>query len=70
MNNFSILLSVYNGENPIFLDNALSSLYEYQKIKPTEIVVVIDGPINKSLLAIIDNYKNKLNKFNKSYKSK
>ncbi len=62
MNNFSILLSVYNGENPIFLDNALSSLYEYQKIKPTEIVVVIDGPINKSLLAIIDNYKNKLNK--------
>nr|AXY99685.1 gt3 [Proteus vulgaris] len=61
MNNFSILLSVYNAENPIFLDKALSSLYEYQKIKPAEIVVVIDGPINKGLFEIIDNYKNQLN---------
>src|SRR5450830_930377 len=46
---FSILLSVYAKENPIYLKEALDSIWYNQTLKPDEIVVVKDGILPKNL---------------------
>lgn len=48
MINFSILLSVYKSERAEYLNEALNSIYNDQVIKPTEIVLVQDGPLTVS----------------------
>ena len=58
--NFSVLMSVYYKENPLFLSDALNSVYS-QTVKPTEVVLVQDGPLIKELYDVIDSWKNKLN---------
>ena len=42
---YSVLMSVYKNDNATFLKEALYSIYEGQKRKPDEIVVVFDGPL-------------------------
>lgn len=54
---FSVLMSVYKKENPLFLDKALISL-EQQTILPKEIVLVEDGILTSELEKIIINHKN------------
>lgn len=49
---FSVLMSVYKNENPKYLNIALNSI-EKQTVKPTEIVIVEDGPIPHSLKDVI-----------------
>ena len=44
--NFSLLMSVYNKENPNFFDSALESNLINQTLKPNEFVLVCDGPLN------------------------
>lgn len=56
---FSVLLSVYNKENPSFLRQALQSIYEEQTLKPNECVIVKDGPLTKELDDVLFDYKNK-----------
>lgn len=51
---FSILLSVYNKENPIFFSSALDSIWSDQILKPSEIVIVKDGPLTKELDEVIE----------------
>lgn len=51
---FSVLMSVYKKENPLFLDKALISL-EQQTILPKEIVLVEDGILTSELEKIIIN---------------
>ena len=46
--NFSVLMSVYYKENPSFLKQALESVW-WQTAKPSEIVVVKDGPLTPEL---------------------
>lgn len=58
--NFSVLMSVYCKENALFLDEALRSIYN-QTIKPTEVVLVQDGPLSRELYAVIESWKSKLN---------
>jgi len=58
MNNFSVLMSVYTKENPIFLRDCLDSIVN-QTIKPTEIVVVKDGKLNQELENILTNFNEK-----------
>ncbi len=41
---FSLLMATYHGDDPLYLKEALASLFE-QTVKPTEIVIVGDGPI-------------------------
>ena len=41
-------MSVYNGDSPLFFEEALNSVIN-QELQPSEIVIVNDGPINKSL---------------------
>ncbi len=53
----SVIMSTYKGENPKYLDRALRSIWDDQKRKPDEIVLVEDGPLTKELLGVIDAWK-------------
>jgi glycosyltransferase involved in cell wall biosynthesis len=55
LTNFSVLISVYIKENPVFLKNCLDSIFN-QSVKPTEVILVKDGLLNESLNKVIDFY--------------
>ena len=52
---FSVLLSIYYKERPDFLRQSLDSLFS-QTLLPTEVVLVKDGPLTKTLDIIIEEY--------------
>ncbi|GLY61598.1 amylovoran biosynthesis protein AmsE [Pectobacterium carotovorum subsp. carotovorum] len=63
MNNdlkFSVLMSVYKNEIPNNFDESLNSLFE-QKLKPDEVVIVIDGPVDSSIIDVINKWRGYLN---------
>lgn len=53
---FSVLMSVYFREDPIYLEEALISLVD-QTVLPSEIVLVEDGPLTKELYDVISRCK-------------
>ncbi|PHM39566.1 putative UDP-galactose--lipooligosaccharide galactosyltransferase [Xenorhabdus mauleonii] len=55
-NNFSVLMSLYDKEKPIYLHQCLESLYQ-QTLQPDEIVIIFDGSINVELEAVISKWK-------------
>lgn len=60
----SVVMSVYKAELPEYLDEALCSIWSQQRLKPDEIILVEDGPLNPGLDLVVDSWKNKLgNKF-------
>ena len=48
-------MSVYGKDNPEWFDIALASVIN-QTIQPSEIVLVVDGPVPQSIHNIIDKY--------------
>lgn len=56
-NKYSVLMSVYKNDDPGFLKLALESIYDQQTVKPDEIVVVFDGPLNEQLYSVLDEFK-------------
>lgn len=59
-NEFSVSMCVYGGDNAAHFDAALSSIIE-QTLKPTEIVLTVDGPIPESIEAVINKYQQTMN---------
>ncbi|HIF9062223.1 TPA: glycosyltransferase [Photobacterium damselae] len=57
--NFSILLSIYNGEKAVYLNDCLQSIFK-QTLMSSDIVIVHDGPLNKELYKVINSWKDKL----------
>ena len=57
---FSVLMSVYCGETPEYLEACLQSLAD-QKLKADEVVLVEDGLITSKLKDVIDSYRDSLN---------
>ena len=55
---YSVLLSVYKSEKPEWLSIALDSMFA-QTIKPSEVLLVEDGPLTDDLYATINGYKEK-----------
>ncbi len=53
---FSVATSVYKNDDPQFFDSALSSITELQTVKPSEIVLVVDGPVEDGLNQVIQKY--------------
>jgi glycosyltransferase involved in cell wall biosynthesis len=53
---FSVLLSLYKKENPVFLERALTSVFE-QTYLPPEVVLVLDGEVTNELQAVVDEFK-------------
>ena len=57
---FSILLSLYFKESPAFLFQCFESIWDQQTLKPTEIVLVLDGPIGEELTKSVEHWQQKL----------
>lgn len=51
----SVLMSIYNRDNPAWLKEALDSVFN-QTLPPTEVVVVQDGPINAEIENVLKSY--------------
>jgi len=58
---FSVAMSVYKNDNPIFFDRALDSITNKQTVKPSEIVLVVDGPVPDETNKVIDKYSAQYN---------
>lgn len=54
---YSVLMSVYKSDKPLYLEKALNSIYEKQTKKPDEIVVVFDGPLTRELYSVLDRFR-------------
>lgn len=52
---FSVLMSVYKNENPIYFRRAMDSVLQ-QTLQPSEIVLVRDGVVPDELQSVIDEY--------------
>lgn len=57
---FSALSSIYHKENPVHFDACMQSIWDKQTLKPTEIILVEDGPLTSDLDRIIAMWKAKL----------
>ncbi|OBY72565.1 glycosyltransferase [Acinetobacter gyllenbergii] len=57
---FSILLSLYHKEKSEYFDQCFESIWTQQVQKPTEIVLVLDGPIGGELTACVQNWQSKI----------
>ncbi|MEG0844249.1 MAG: glycosyltransferase [Romboutsia sp.] len=53
---FSVLMSVYKNEKATYLEQSIKSVLN-QTLKPSEIVIVKDGPLTKELDDVINKYK-------------
>lgn len=51
---FSVLLPVYHRDQPSFLRRAFESVTVEQTLRPTEVVIVRDGPVGPELGALLD----------------
>ncbi|ESJ94577.1 glycosyltransferase [Acinetobacter lwoffii] len=60
MINFSVLMSLYYKEKKDFLDSSLVSIWSTQILKPNEIVIVLDGPVDYELQECIATWQNKI----------
>lgn len=54
--NFSVLMCVYKNDNPDHFQQALASVIN-QTVKPSEIVLVVDGPVPDSIEVVINEYQ-------------
>lgn len=55
---YSVLMSVFYKENPLFFKQSLDSMIT-QTIKPDEIVLICDGQLSDELNDVIEEYQNK-----------
>ena len=62
-NKFSVAISVYKNDKADFFDRALQSITELQTIKPSEMVLVVDGPVGDELNEVISKYESQYNFF-------
>jgi glycosyltransferase involved in cell wall biosynthesis len=57
---FSVLMSIYCNEQASQFNRAMSSIWDEQTVKPNEIVLVQDGPLDDSLYVAIHYWKSKI----------
>lgn len=57
---FSVLMSVYGKELAANLEGSLFSIFDEQTRKPDQIVLVLDGPLNQGLYAVVDSWQERL----------
>jgi glycosyltransferase involved in cell wall biosynthesis len=51
---FSLLLSVYEGDRPDYLRRAFRSAVHDQTLRPSQVVIVRDGPVREELAACLE----------------
>ena len=52
---FSVLLPVYAGDRPDFLRRAFDSVTAEQTLRPDEVVIVRDGPVDAAIQGVLDD---------------
>lgn len=52
---FSVLMSLYAKERPLFLRQSLDSVFG-QTLKPDEVIFVEDGPLTSELYSVVEKY--------------
>ncbi len=57
---FSVLMSIYLKENPDYFNDAMTSIWDDQVLKPDEIVLVQDGGLTDELYKTIAQWENVL----------
>lgn len=55
--NFSVSICTYGKDNPDWLKTAIESILN-GTVKPSEVVLVVDGPVPDEIEAVIGNYEN------------
>lgn len=58
--NFTVAMSVYKNDNPQDFKTAVHSIYDKQTVRPSEIVLVEDGPIPAELEAVVKELQNEI----------
>ncbi len=56
----SVLMSIYAKEDPLCFDESMNSIWTDQSVKPDEIVLVEDGPLNFDIYNLIESWKEKI----------
>ena len=55
---FSVLMSLYSKERPDCLRLSFDSVFN-QTLKPSEVILVEDGPLTEELYSVLDEYQEK-----------
>lgn len=58
--NFSVLMSLYHKEQLEYLEECFVSIWDQQALKPTEIILVLDGPIGDELTQCVAQWQPKI----------
>ena len=61
LDQISVIMAVYARDNHKHFDQALNSIWFEQTVKPSEIILIQDGILPESLLALIDKWSSLLN---------
>lgn len=56
----SVLLSLYKAEKAKNFDRAMKSIWDWQSLKPNQIVLIEDGPLTDELYSTVKEWKEKL----------
>ena len=60
---FSVIMPFYNGDSPLYLNEALESLWN-QSLRADELVIVQDGPVSSELEKVLSDWKLKMPEIN------
>ena len=58
MDEFSVVMSVYKNDDPVHFRRALDSIIN-QTVVPSEIILVVDGPVPMGIMKSVTEYQNK-----------
>ena len=61
-NTVSVLMSVYDGEKVSYFEEAMHSIWHALSLRPSQIVLVLDGKLRKQLQEAVDSWSNLLGK--------
>ncbi len=61
---FSVSMSVYSKDNAKWFDTALKSVTVDQTVRPSEVVLIVDGPVSEDTEGVIKKYSEILNNEN------
>jgi glycosyltransferase involved in cell wall biosynthesis len=54
---FSLLLSVYDGDEPDYLRRAFRSAVDDQTVRPDQVIIVRDGPVREEIAQVLDELR-------------
>lgn len=57
---FSVLMTTYKNDSPDYLKEAISSIYQNQNVKPSEIILIADGPLPIELKNVIQTQEKEI----------